>query len=265
MIPLAIRELSRRHRTAALVSGMALAAGLIFGAIAVAQQVQGEDPPFPPTMPEPPGKPQYEGTPTPDPLKTPTSRICDSTPELCGLARGMGTAFAAKNLAALTTLLTPTEVQCYNPGSVRPLPGRLCDDKESGAVVAGYTITGGGKQATLLSEAEFRERLTSWLELPGQSGYTPKPVSVGCAITPSESVDCTVTAVAIGLFNPKRDAMDGTIVLFFRRDYGERPFGLVGASGGLPDGAVLTGGTERRIMAGWTGNETGYWYFELLD
>ncbi len=258
-----VSQLLRRHKREAAISGIVLAAVLIFGTIAVAQQ--GEDPPFPPTMPEPPGKPQREGTPTPDPLQTPASPVCDTEPGLCGLARGMGTAFVAKNLAALTTLLTPTEVECYNPGSVQPLPGPLCSDKESGAVVSGYTITGGGKQARLLPETEFRERLASMLELPGQSGYTPKPVSVGCAITPEETVDCSVTAVAIGLYNPKRDAMDGTIVLFFRKDYGGRPFGLVGGSGGLPDGAVLTGGTERRIMAGWTGNETGDWYFELLD
>lgn len=253
----------RARPVAILLVGLVLGVGLIVGAIAVAQQ--GEDPPIPPTMPEPPGKPQYEGTLPPDPLKTPMSRICDSTPGLCELVPSVGEAFRREDLTALAEWMTPSEAECRAPGSDRPDPGLICEGKPSGTVVSGFTITGLGKQATLLSEAEFRERLGSMLELPGQSGYIPKPVSVGCAITPEETVDCSVTAVAIGLYNPKRDAMDGMIVLFFRKDYGGQPFGLVGGSGGLPDGAVLTGGTERRILAGWTGNETGDWYFELLD
>jgi hypothetical protein len=52
-------------------------------------------------------------------------------------------------------------------------------------------------------------------------------------------------------------------VFFVRRDPTGN-WGVVGASGGLPDGAVLTGGPERRLMSGWTGNPTGAWYFELL-
>jgi len=257
------KKFIQRHRIAAFTVPLAAVAVLVFGAIAVAQQ--GEDPPIPPTMPEPPGKPQYDGTLPPDPLKTPTSRICDSTPGLCELVPNVGDAFARQDLAAFAQLLTPSEAECPGPAAERPDPGLLCDGQPAGTIVSGFTITGLGKQATLLPEIEFSELLESWLELPGKSSATPKPVSIGCAITRTEVVDCSVTAVAIGLYYPKQDTAGATIVLFFKKDYGGRPFGLVGASGGLPDGAVLTGGTERRIMAGWTGNETGDWYFELLD
>lgn len=186
-------------------------------------------------------------------------------PALCELVPSVGEAFRREDLDALAEWMTPSEAECQAPDSGRPHPGFICEGKPTGTVVSGFTITGGGKQATLLSEAEFRERLASWLELPGQNGDTPKPVSVGCGISKAGTVDCRVTAVAIGFYNPRTDAIGSTIVLFFRKDYGGQPFGLVGGSGGMPDGAVLTGGIDRRHMAGWTGNETGAWYFELLD
>jgi hypothetical protein len=146
------------------------------------------------------------------------------------------------------------------------VPGSLCSGPASPIRGSGYTVVGLGKQASLVSEAELTAVLSSWLQLPPGKGGSAivAPVSVGCAIGPAQDVDCAVTAVVLGLVDARTKAIQGTVVLFFRQGFGGHRFGLVGASGGLPDGAVLTGGPERRIMAGWTGNPTGAWYFELL-
>ena len=258
-----------RHRVAGSVLGITLlGAVIVFGAMAGAQQAPEYDPPLPPSMAEPPGKPQYDGTPTPDPVRRPSSRVCSMVPGLCGLATSLSASHARGDLSAFTSLLSPSQVPCSEPVYGARTPGQLCAAQPDSAQVSGYTIMGLGKRASVTSEAELTSLLSSWLQIPAGAGTTPvvaTPLSVGCAITPGEDVDCSVSAIALGLADAKTKATNGVVVLFFRQGFGGRPFALVGASAGLDNGAVLTGGTERRIMAGWTGNKTGGWYFELLE
>ena len=258
-----------RHKVAASILGCTiLGAALVFGAMAGAQQAPGYDPPLPPSMAEPPGKPQYPGgaTPTPDPVRAPASRICTTEPGLCGLGRNLAGAHARGELGAFTSLLSPVQVPCFNPERGARTPGTLCDGQADSAQVSGFTLS--VKQAVVLSEVEFTSFLASRLGLPPASGKTPivaTPLSAGCAITPDEEIDCSVVAIVLGLLDGKTKAVNDMVVLVFRQSFGGRPFALVGASAGLIDGALLTGGPERRFVGGWTGNKTGDWYFELLD
>lgn len=269
MISSKVSQFLFHHRVAASILGFTiLGSALVFGAMAGAQEAPEYDPPLPPSMAEPPGKPQFDGAPPVDQVRVPTIPVCATTPGLCGLARTLGNAHSRGDFAAFAAMLSPTDVRCSEPVHGARTPGDLCAAQPDSAQVSGYTITGLGKPASVASEIELTSLLKSWLQLPTGAGRTPviaTPLSVGCAITQGEQVDCSVSAIALGLTDPKTKAANGVVVLFFRQDFGSRPFALVGASAGLDNGAVLTGGPERRIMAGWTGNQTGGWYFELLD
>ena len=164
------------------------------------------------------------------------------------------------------SLLSPVQVPCFNPERGARTPGTLCDGQADSAQVSGFTLS--TKQAVVASEGEFTSFLASRLGLPPEPGKPPRiatPLSAGCAITPDEEINCSVVAIALGLTDGKTKALYDVVVLVFRQGFGGRPFALVGASAGLIDGALLTGGPERRLVAGWTGNQTGGWYFELVD
>lgn len=258
-----------RHRIAASILGFTiLGSTLVLGAMAGAQKAPEYDPPLPPSMAEPPGKPQYPGgaTPTPDPVRAPASRICTTEPDLCGLAMSLGAAHFRGDLAAFTSLLSPVQVPCFNPERGARTPGALCSGQPDDAQVSGFTVS--VKQAVVASEGEFSSFLASRQGLSLEAGKTPvvaTPLSAGCAITPDEKIDCSVVAIALTVVNAKTQALNDVVVLVFRKGFGGRPFALVGASAGLGDGALLTGGSERRFVGGWTGNKTGDWYLELLD
>ena len=260
-----------RHRVAASILGCTiLGAVLVITSMAGAQQAPGYDPPLPPSMAEPPGKPQYPGgaTPTPDPVRTRAINICTTVPDLCGLARGLRAAHSRGDLAAFTSLLSPVQVPCFNPERGARTPGELCAGQPDSALISGYTVASPFKQASVASEGQITSLLNSRLQVPTAAGRPPvlaTPLSAGCAISPDEEIDCSVTAIALGLTDAKTKAIDSVVILVFRQDFGGRRFALVGAFTGLTDGSTLTGGPERRFVGGWTGNKTGGWYFELLD
>lgn len=264
-----LSQLVARHRIAALVLCCTLLGTVVvFAAMAGAQEAPEYDPPLPPSMAEPPGKPQYGdgATPTPDPVRSPSSPFCTTVPGLCGLAQSLVAAHSRGELAAFTSLLSPSQVPCFNPERGARTPGDLCTGQPDSAQVSGYTVI--TKQARVASEGEFTSFLASRLGLsPGTAKATmvATPLSVGCAITTSEGIDCSVVAIGLGLADGKTKAINDVVVLVFRRNFGGRPFAFVGATAGLVDGAMLTGGPERRLVGGWTGNPTGDWYFEPLE
>lgn len=249
------RKVSRR------VLGISLLVVLVFagaaGTVALAQQGDpGRD-----RDTQSVTKPQRDGTPTPDPVGPSAASICASESALCMLAQDVADNLHDGLAWQLDDKLLPSEAACSEAGVSPVLRASACAGRSTGARASGYTLVGLGKRPALLERHEFLDLVGSWRDLARGRDITP--LSVGCAITVADTVDCQSAAVAVALRDSPSGPVDAVFVFFVRRDPAGN-WGLVGASGGLPDGAVLTGGPERRVMAGWTGNPTGAWYFELL-
>jgi hypothetical protein len=249
------RKVSRR------VLGISLLVVLVFagavGTVALAQQ--GD--PDPDRDGQSVTKPQRDGTPTPDPVGPSVGSICASEAALCALAQELTDNLHDSAAWQLEDKLLPSEAACSEAGVSPVLRASACPGDSTGVRASGFTVVGLGKRPALLERQEFLDLIESWRALA--RGRDLAPLSVACAITVADTVDCQSAAVAVARRDRASGPVDAAFVFFVRRDAAGN-WGLVGASGGLPDGSVLTGGPERRLMAGWTGNPTGAWYFELL-
>lgn len=206
-------------------------------------------------------KPQRDGTPTPDPVGPSAASICASESTLCVLAQDVIDNLHDSTAWQLEDKLLPSEAACSEAGVSPVLRASACAGGSTAARASGYTVVGLGKRPALLERQEFLNLVESWRALARDRHLAP--LSVACAISVADTVDCQSAAVAVALRDSAAGPVDAVFVFFVRRDPTGN-WGVVGASGGLPDGAVLTGGPERRLMSGWTGNPTGAWYFELL-
>ncbi|GMV84734.1 MAG: hypothetical protein AMXMBFR80_05920 [Dehalococcoidia bacterium] len=252
----AIGHFARNRRAAASAIAVAVVAMGVAATVMARPDIPGAGKPGGTAV-----APQPDETSTPGPGDPAALGICDPEEALCALPARFANNLYDGAAWPLEDRLLPSEAACSEAGISPVLRASACAGGGTGARAAGYTVTGLGKRPALLERQEFLDLVESWRALA--RGRDLAPLSVACGITAADTIDCQSAAVAVALRDSSAGPVDAVFVFFVRRDPAGN-WGVVGASGGLPDGAVLTGGPERRLMSGWTGNPTGAWYFELL-